>query len=120
MDFLLTSNDSSFNEQLSRIFIRAVENRVTDPFPGKNSQARSTKPKLLTGEIPTWHLMQATSISSSIQKGADTRTGDLDRQIDFYHYAKDKTLQSGNTTEPKARSHWPHHCQRDVSSFRLA
>jgi hypothetical protein len=68
--FLLTSNDSSFNEQLSRIFIRAVENQATGPFPGKKSQARSTKPKLLKAQHCTPFdgrndrlgiLMQATS-----------------------------------------------------------
>jgi hypothetical protein len=64
MDFLLTSNDSSFNEQLSRIFIRAVENRVTDPFPGKNSQARSTRPKLLKNSMARRSTGEMTDLAS--------------------------------------------------------
>lgn len=32
---------------------------------------------------------------------ADTGSGDLDRQIDFFHYTKDKTLQYANTIQAK-------------------
>jgi hypothetical protein len=35
------------------------------------------------------------------KSSADTGAGDLDRQIDFFHYTKNKTLVYANTIEPK-------------------
>jgi hypothetical protein len=38
------------------------------------------------------------------KSAADTGSGDLDRQIDFFHYTKDKRLQFANTS--KRRTCW--------------